>query len=336
MTTSPSDLPYGIDDLDPVVRLQAGPPRLVRCFVRGCNEILEAPTRTTRGDWCPEHGIKCHPNSRDATFVYRDPGRNIIVARELFRSRIIGHADKFESHRFGNERSEDAVSFNVWRSLYEARALAKIGQEITGIASTIEPTLYLWGIRISGDRLDFWPLLTEARRRFESNLPVDRPPTEPDIALHLPGKYLILIEAKFTSKNTSYPRGDRVTPKCLTFDELLEIYHDPSLRILDQRRAAAAPRIFYQLWRNTIFSEWMAKLDGPTTQAFHVNLVRDGADLESAAEFHGLVSDEFKQRFQRMTWEKLYFRTADEPRLATMRRYMASKTAGLKPAFNLQ
>ena len=74
---------------------------------------------------------------------------------------------------------------------------------------TVEPFLYLWGICLTEDAFDPMELLIAARKRFESNLPVERPYTEPDIMIHLPGRYLILIEAKFTSPNTTYASEDR-------------------------------------------------------------------------------------------------------------------------------
>ena len=112
-----------------------------------------------------------------------------------------------------------------------------IGRLITGDTTPAEPLLLMWGILLTDDALRPWDLLIAARNRFESALPVERPFTEPDIALWLPGRYLILIEAKFTSFNMYYERGLRKDAQSLTLDELLDIYHDPSLRILDHDAA---------------------------------------------------------------------------------------------------
>ena len=68
----------------------------------------------------------------------------------------------------------------------------------------------------------------------------------------------------------------------------------------------AGPQVHYQLWRNMIFSEWMASEDHPKTKAFHVNLVRKGFEKASAAEFHGLLNPDFNDRFRRLTWESIY------------------------------
>jgi hypothetical protein len=328
-------LPYGIDDLDPQVAPVDGTPKRVRCYVRGCGEVLQVPNRFHRGEPCPVHGIRCHLSGGNGTYTYTDVRRNIIASPRLLADRIVHHSFKYESHRLGAERSEDALTWNVFRSLQEAGCLGRIAEFITGDTTPIEPFLYLWGICLTDNEFEPWDLLVAARERFEPALPVVRPLTEPDIALHLPGKYLILIEAKFTSANTLYQQGPRKNASSLTLDELLGIYHDPTLRILDYNRAHSAARIYQQLWRNTVFAEWMAREDHPQTNAYHVNLVRAGADEESAREFHGLVRSEFEDRFQRLTWEGIYALCSGVDRLADLRKYLETKTAGLARAFRL-
>jgi hypothetical protein len=147
---------------------------------------------------------------------------------------------------------------------------------------------------------------------------------------------LILIEAKFTSPNTTYERGPRKDAQSLTLDELLEIYHDPSLQILNYGKASTAAQVHYQLWRNMTFSEWMAREDHFKTKAFHVNLVREGFEKASAAEFHRLVNPDFGDRFRRLTWESIHRLFSGDSALETMCRYLETKTAGLVRAFRLK
>jgi hypothetical protein len=329
-------LPFGLHNLDPRVVCLGMAPRRVRCYVRGCGQVLQTPTRYTKGEVCPNCGIRCHWSSYGATYSYADAKANAIVAPDLLATRIVGHPFKFESHRLGSERSEDMLSWNVFRSLQEAGCLGRLARAITGDTCTVEPFLYLWGICLTDDAFDPWDLLIAARERFESNLPVERPLTEPDISIVLPGRYVILIEAKFTSPNMTYVRGPRKDAQSLTLDELLEIYHDPGLDILDYRRARTALQVHYQLWRNLIFSEWMARQDHPKTQAFHVNLVREGYERSSAAQFRALVKPEFQDRFRRLTWENIYRFFSGTPALSRMLQYLETKTAGLVRAFKLK
>ena len=328
-------LPYGVSDLNPQVERINDAPRTVRCYVRGCRHVLRTPTRNSPGEVCPDHGIRCHHSFSGSTYAYQDVRRNIIASQELFAQRIVGHPFKYESHRLGLEKSEDALSWNVFRSLQEAGRLGRLAAAITSREDPDEPYLFLWGICTTNDSCQPWELLVQARERFESHLPVKRPKTEPDIALYLPGRYLILIEAKFTSPNTFYEHGPRRDRQSLTLAELLTIFHEPGLRLLDHRRAATARRVAFQLWRNTVFAEWMSRRDGPNTRAYHVNLVRSGYEQESASEFSELISDGCEDRFRRMTWEQIFEITRDEPALTRMRAYLENKTAGLTKALRV-
>ncbi len=330
------DLPYGTNDLDPNLVVVRDSPKRVRCFVRGCDEVVTVPRRGAAGDVCPVHEIRCHHSPNGGTYAYEDVRRNVIASPETFVRRVVGNPFKYESHRLGLERSEDALTWNVFRSLQEAGELAEFARTITGDRTQMEPFLYLWGICLTDDEFDPWNLLLAARRKFEAQLPVERPLTEPDIALHLPGRYLILIEAKFTSRNTYYVEGPRRNASSLTLDELRGIYEEPSLNILNRRAARLAIRIPQQLWRNTVFAEWMAREDHPQTRAYHVNLVRHGQDEESAGEFTNLIQSQFADRFRQITWESIHRQFATTMRLNRMCSYLATKTAGLRPAFRLR
>ena len=323
--------PWGLQDLDPQVRTRNHQGIEVRCYVKGCQEWLRPPNRTFLGDACPVHHIRCHVTGKKGTYSYRDHRRNLIVAQEVFQEQIIGHPFKYETHRFGYERSEDALSWNVFRSLYEQKKLAHAVAALTGEEHPEEPQMYLWGIAMS----DFhaWTLLEEARKIIESNLPVERPLTEPDIALHLPGKYLILIEAKFTSANTFYEKGPRKDARSLTQDELLAIYQFQESRSVNMKAAVGARRIPQQLWRNMVFAEKMAMQDSGSTKAYHINLVREEAEMGIEEEFRALLTQEYQPRFRRVTWEGLVHSTCNSSNQLDLRYYFHNKTAGLAAAF---
>jgi hypothetical protein len=250
----------------------------------------------------------------------------------MFAKWVVGHPFKYESDRFGVENSEDALSWNVFRSLQEAGKLAEVARWFTGMEHTGQPRLYLWGLRVDDDSYEPWDLLIAARERFEGRLPVNRPQTEPDIALHLPGKYLVLIEAKFTSPNSTYRRGPRKDAQSLTLDELLDIYRDPTLRILDQAKARRVEEIHYQFWRNMVFAEWMALRESTQTVAGHVSLVRQAGVTDDARVFSALLADGCSSHFRQVTWERIAARVAyDVPRL---QKYLEQKTCYLGKAFD--
>ncbi|MBA4064845.1 MAG: hypothetical protein C0501_14250 [Isosphaera sp.] len=327
-----SALPYGVFDVDPQVVIDRGMPERVRCFVRGCRRMLLPPSRGFGGELCPDHGIHCHASG---TYSYRDPKRNIIVSPKLLAGGIMKHPFKFESGRFGNERGEDAITYNVFRSFQEAGALGLVASLLTGTEVTTQPRLFLWGIELTDD-LEPWDLLIAARERFETRLPVKRPATEPDIALHLPGKWLLLCEAKFTSPNPVYARGPRKDAQSLTLDELTSIYRDPALVMLDDAKVEAANPVAYQLFRNLRFAEYMAKLDGPTTAAYLCNLTRLGTENATFEGFFRLVKPEYASRVRHVFWEQLFVVAGlMGRRLNHLQRYFITKTERLRPAFHL-
>jgi hypothetical protein len=327
-------LPFGLNDLEGFVQRDPNTGK-VKCVVRSCGVWLQPPTRAVpRGDVCPEHGIQVHTSG---TFSYADYRRNLTVDdAAYFHQHIRYHPFKYECHRFGQEKSEDALSFNVFRSFQRAGCLKSIVTLCTGIETQIEPLLLLWGLELQPSGVEPWKLLIEARNRFESDLPVDRPKTEPDIILFHPGRYVILIEAKFTSPNGVYERNRRPRDGQLTLNQLLNIYTDEQLRILDYAEAGRRDRVHYQLWRNMIFAEWMAGRDASSTRAYHANLVRQGHEECCSVEFLGLLRPEYRDRFRQITWEQLCCMATRQPEMGRCCTYIRNKTAGLKPAFRLE
>lgn len=83
-------LPYGTKDLDPRVICVSHSPRRVRCYVRGCRQILRTPTRYDRGEVCTAHGIRCHFSCSGTTYAYADVRGNIIASRNALATRVIG------------------------------------------------------------------------------------------------------------------------------------------------------------------------------------------------------------------------------------------------------
>jgi len=324
-------LPYGTLDLDPDVHVVPGSPRRVRCYVRGCQQVLRTPTRIASGDVCPEHGIRCHLSRNGPTYSYAEPHRNIIASPELFRTRLVGHPFKFETDRFGLENSEDALTWNVFRSLQEAGCLHQVAHRITGQDIQAEPYLFLWGICLTGDTFEPWDLLIAARERFESNLPVKRPLTEPDIALYLPGHYLILIEAKFTSPNPFYTDGPRKDARSLTKAELLDTYQSRELYFLDVERARNSDRVYYQLWRNMVFAEWMARQHGIQNHAFIANLTRRGTETAACESFRRLLQMNYGGQFVHLSWEDVCRSTGPAGWLDS---YITTKTSDIRKAFS--
>lgn len=323
------------------------------CPVRGCIASLgKAPSQWGEMDYCPAHGIRLHHNSQ--TFVYyhgSDPDskiaaalRNILFERDYFERHILGRAEKAESHRICHETSEDALTWNVFSKLARERRLRDFLHELTGREFSDEPELYLWGLRISLDdpsEARQFPELTKAREHFERGIANFK--TEPDIMLHVPGRLLLLVEAKFTSGNTvATESGDKPSEKPKSRAGILQRY--PSTGLRTEAPAIASP-FYSQLYRNLVFAIHMAEQWGTGVEWAVVNLVSHRQCLNRQKEvpyqdptlpIHSWLPENLHGRFQRYTWEQLYDRhVRDVPQLEDLAAYMQYKSASCRQAFTI-
>ncbi len=159
---------YTLNSQDSLVRKDH-----VRCCVRDCKHWLVKRHKKSRdpNSYCPDHGISV---STQPTYVYKDYRGNFIIGAEILeRVKKL----KVESWRLPNERSEDALSWNVFMGLSRLGGLGVAFHRLTGIKVDIEPELYLWGVKVSDNTPRTWSKLEEVRDALENRPGV---PTEPE------------------------------------------------------------------------------------------------------------------------------------------------------------
>ena len=293
----------------------------IRCCVRDCPRWLAIRQAGVQNPdiYCPDHGISV---SDSPTYVYRDYRRNFMVAIPQLE-RVVPL--KFERWRLGNERSEDAVSWNVFVGLAELGGLPAVFQHLSGLEPISEPELYLWGVQIGVPAPHLWPRLAEVRGILEPRI---RIPTEPDIVLRVPGQALVLVEAKFGSPNSPLP-------KKMTVDEFLGRYRSPDGAVdrLDRNWISRQlpGDILAQLCRNVVFAQRLAA-EGETPMV--VNLVRQNEEAGVVERFAPHLAHDRPVGFRRATWEGLYrLPLMSGGDAAPLRRYFENKTSKLKKAF---
>jgi hypothetical protein len=328
-----------------------------QCPVKGCSATLlwipygDRRNRDRTKPWCPEHGIRLHSD----TFVYwngpdqNDEARlrNFIVDHDLARAIALPKGMKAEAHRLGFEMSEDALSWNVFRSLAVADKLREAAEFLTGRSLRKTPHLYLWGRRVDdsdGDHGLYEPL-RRVRRKLESR--IHSFPTEPDIMLVAEGELLVCVEAKFGSGNSlAYDSTPLEGKKPTSRADLLAFYLGD--RTSKRTRLIISPdkigpALRSQLLRNIVFASEMT--DG--TPWHVVNLVsstqwhrrRDSryySYADPTSEVCGYLQDEWRHCFTFLTWEG--FHTAvisSSPELALLDQYLRSKSARFRRAFAL-
>jgi hypothetical protein len=231
------------------------------------------------------------------TFILDDPLGNVIVDPELIAGAIRGEWGKADTARFGSERSEDAVTWNVFRSLQRAGLLSELVERLVGITCS-SPLLYLWGTEVMANETRPWQALAEVRSIVEPGYTI---PTEPGIGLHVPGWGDILIEAKFGS---DAPR--RKNDEALR--EFASLYSLAAPSLLDRQKIVAAGylRVPEQVLRNLAYAYNLARRSG---KCGHVAaLVRDGkaGDLEERVVECIVDGTSSRVRFSCFTWESIY------------------------------
>ena len=294
----------------------------IQCCIKDCEEWLPIKREGQERHFCSRHKISM---STSRAYIFQNHERNFIVGNAILKQII-----KVESGRLGNETSEDAVSWNVFVGLFVLNGLSKVFELLTGIRSLDEPELYLWGNRIGSDPVQ-WKELQRVRNKLESRKGT---PTEPDIILRLPGKAIVLIEAKFGSKNGTLD-GKAKHERFGSTDVYLNRYcqkdgeHDPLNR--HWIKTQPSKNILEQLCRNVIFAQWLAS-EGE--QPFVINLVRHNA-INDEELFRQHLSGEIV-KFKRFTWENIYGLPIihTEPAFK-LRRYFENKSLRLSPAFEL-
>lgn len=316
--------PLGLAELEGNVAIRCDE---VRCCVRGCNQWLARRRRGINNPNinCPCHGISV---STSPTYIYEDYRRNFIIDVDLLANVM---SLKVESWRLGNERSEDALSWNVFMGLSGLGELKSAFHSLTGIQIDNEPELYLWGVKVPSEQPQTWPRLIEVRQALEN-----RPglPTEPDIILRVPGEAIVLIEAKFGSANGTmegYEERFGAVAEFLNRYPCIEGAVDPLNRAWIEEQPPG--KVLQQLVRNVIFAQWLAE-DGAVPHV--VNLVRATEETDVSERMAAHLGPNGPVSFHRATWEDLYrlpVLSGDDAK--PLRQYLGNKTNRLAKAFQI-
>ena len=118
-----------------------------------CSRVAPLAGRRVR----ERHGATRHSTrllSRQSDYVLSDPLDNFIVGHKLIGQIADGSSGKAETSRLGHENSEDALTWNVFRSLQEAGLLHLLAPLLCECNEPVEPELYVWGSGITNDAFE--------------------------------------------------------------------------------------------------------------------------------------------------------------------------------------
>jgi hypothetical protein len=255
--------------------------------------------------------------------VFRDPLDNMIAGKALMEEALTGAWGKAETG-IGNENSEDAVTWDVFRSFQERGALRLAMRTLVGMEARSEPNLYFWGRGIGPNETRPWDQLTVARNLIE---PRPGQQTEPDCCLHVPGQVLVLIEAKFGSAMTAKASDD-------ARDAWFDRYDRTCPGVLDRDATRAMPPGDFpeQILRNVLLGLRLAE-EGEDLVV--VALVRQAERRAADRLAEQCLVPGVNVRIIEEAWESLYDVAEPDPNLVMLARYLNGKSYCLSRAFHV-
>lgn len=269
--------------------------KTVECPVKGCREMVERQQKTfSQKDKfkCPKHDIYISPStwaytSELCNLIWRD-GVDLSLLERIKKV-------KRESRRMRRDRSEDAVTWNVFRFLERNNLINTILGKVIGITIK-EPEVIYWSY--SQSQNGSWDMLTKARNEFELE---PRKGSEPDIIIT--GKdVLIFIEAKFTASNSKRPSNPKVENKYITGGQgwWNKVFSSEFKTVtVDEEK--------YQLVRFWLLGTWIAKQMGVDFYLVNLVLSKQKAKIEKNLEgYKRHINETPKRKFLLATWEDIY------------------------------
>lgn len=263
--------------------------------------------------FCSKHCIFIGPT----TFEYNEATDNLLWASSDDRVLLDAIQRVKRESRMARERSEDAVSWNVFRGLELTGALSAWLTRLLGHAPN-HARVHYWSF--DQTVLGTWPPLVSARDAFSERLSRG---SEPDIVIETDDAD-IWVEAKLGSGNDTTPSDEGDARR--RYSTGADGWFNHVFRQSFDSLAIAARR--YELLRLWLLGSYAAH--GRSKRFLLVNLVRDGQEEDVDAFAASGFRQQANREFRRATWEEimpLLDNDADQ-RVERLTNYLRTKTLG--------
>ena len=248
------------------------------------------------------------------TFIYRNESDNLICKddEDLL---LLKEIKKFKREsRMANDNSEDALTWNVFRTIERGGKLQELLRFLLGIDIT-NPKIVYWSYDQENKCL--YSELIDAREKCKESKTNG---TEPDLIIEC-DQATIAIEAKFTSSNRTHKEDDDVLNKYqsnLMFNKLFK------KTMSDISKKGKYEK--YELARNWLIGEYLRK----EKKFILINLVKNSNEKDICEAMKEIFIEDENHKFIKKTWEDIYkFCNIYYPfNFSRLIKYMANKTIG--------
>ena len=265
----------------------------VECPVKGCSERVERQREVFKREErfkCPKHNIYISPS----TFEYEDESDNLLWKDKADLDLLKRIKEVKRESRIARERSEDAVTWNVFRFLEKYDLLSGYLSKLVRNKISNSEIIY-WSYSPSQKKV--WDELQEARKQFETR---PQKGSEPDIIIKS-NNALFFVEAKFKASNNTVCKSENpeVWKKYETSDDnwFSKVFKSnyKTVAITDKK---------YELLRFWLLGSWIAKQED--LNFYLVNLVLSKRDTGIEPTFKRHIYENQRMKFIRITWEDIY------------------------------
>lgn len=237
--------------------------------------------------YCSEHDIFVSPS----TFEYRNKFDNLLWKGQKDLDLLARICAVKRESRMARERSEDAVTWNVFRYLERSDLLGTCVSDLVG-ARIVNPRLVYWSC-LSGQE-GVYELLRRAREEFEL-----RPAkgSEPDLIIEA-SNAVVIIEAKLGAvSRVPPPANPRVQTRYQANRWWGIVFRGDFHRVVVAEKR-------YEVARFWLLGSWMAQ---QTNKSFYlVVLMPSLRDPDLESDFGPLISQREHRSFLRRDWERIY------------------------------
>lgn len=314
---------YYFDDLRP----QRAITDHVPCPVIGCSIRVERQ----RGKYkkedlykCQKHGIYISPS----TFEYETDESNLLWTDQDDKALLGGILGEKRESRMAREKSEDAVTWNVFRYLEKSGLLKDYLDSISRSGNEGARIIY-W----SFDPMTNGPYEPLVRAREEFGEKANQG-SEPDLIIETNGN-IYFIEAKLDSGNKTTPSNPGNKKKYETGGNswFSKVFRSG----VDFDKVASAES-FYELMRFWLLGTWIGN-EQLNRNYFLINLVLNKKERDVGGQFGRHLDYNETRAFKRVTWEQIYsliVQQAPPERKKEIVEYFHGKTLGYNSSGILQ
>jgi Holliday junction resolvase-like predicted endonuclease len=305
---------YQIKDLKPTIKTG----NTIECPVIGCTQTVSRQTtnhlKTTDEYFCPNHQIFISPS----TFEYKDLMQNLLWKSSKDMNYLNSVLKNKRESRMKRERSEDALTWNVFRYLQNHNLLSSFLKTFTG-KNVLGPNLIFWSY--SSIDSGSWEPLDNARSAF-GELPGKG--SEPDLIIDTKD-HLFFIEVKYTSSNKTKPSNIQ---KLIKYETEANNWYEKTFH--EDINKVSVDKQKYELMRFWLLGTWIAEQQNKSFTLVSLTPLEMDQNLKKIFEASVLISD--KRSFVHSSWEELnnFIRKQGTSEGTMVSEYLELKSAGYK------